>query len=132
MTPQARTDDTLATLEKRFREKVYQVLDAMMAIGWEMVAYDGKRTTLRQQQLYAQGRTKPGKIVTHLDGVTKRSKHQDGLAVDCAWVVWKDDGSWDVRWDGGPWDAYMACAEALGLTCGGKWRLRDLPHLEQR
>ena len=36
----------------------------------------GYRTTEEQQELYAQGRTKPGAIVTKTDGVTRRSKHQ--------------------------------------------------------
>lgn len=42
----------------------------------------GLRTQAEQQELYAQGRTKQGNIVTKADGVKLRSKHQDGLAVD--------------------------------------------------
>ena len=43
---------------------------------------EGVRTTIRQQELYAQGRTKKGPIVTYADGVKKKSNHQpkaDGL-----------------------------------------------------
>lgn len=36
---------------------------------------EGFRTVTRQQQLYAQGRTKPGQIVTEIDGVKKKGKH---------------------------------------------------------
>lgn len=36
---------------------------------------EGHRPVKRQQQLYAQGRTVPGRIVTHVDGVNKKSKH---------------------------------------------------------
>jgi peptidoglycan L-alanyl-D-glutamate endopeptidase CwlK len=36
----------------------------------------GVRTTEEQQDLYALGRTKPGKIVTKSDGIIKTSKHQ--------------------------------------------------------
>ena len=36
----------------------------------------GLRTTQEQQALYAQGRTTPGPIVTNLDGIIKRSRHQ--------------------------------------------------------
>ena len=48
---------------------------------------DGVRTTAQQQALYAQGRTKPGNIVTNCDGVTNKSNHQvkadgQGYAVD--------------------------------------------------
>jgi peptidoglycan L-alanyl-D-glutamate endopeptidase CwlK len=42
----------------------------------------GKRELHEQVALYAQGRTKPGNIVTYTDGINNRSKHQDGLAVD--------------------------------------------------
>ena len=41
---------------------------------------EGVRTIQRQRDLYAQGRTKPGKVVTW----TMNSKHIDGLAVDLA------------------------------------------------
>ena len=37
---------------------------------------EGLRTTKEQQQLYAQGRTAPGNIVTNVDGVKKKSNHQ--------------------------------------------------------
>jgi len=41
----------------------------------------GVRTTEEQQELYSQGRTKPGYIVTYKDGINTKSKHQLGLAV---------------------------------------------------
>ena len=37
---------------------------------------EGLRTTKEQQQLYAQGRTASGNIVTNADGVKKKSNHQ--------------------------------------------------------
>lgn len=36
---------------------------------------EGHRPVKRQQELYAQGRTVPGRIVTHVDGINKKSKH---------------------------------------------------------
>ena len=48
----------------------------MEALGWPMFVVEGVRTTKRQQEHYAKGRTKPGKIVTHADGVRKKSDHQ--------------------------------------------------------
>lgn len=52
----------------------------------------GIRTTEEQQELYAQGRTKPGYIVTYKDGIINKSKHQEGLAVDVVPypINWKD------------------------------------------
>jgi peptidoglycan L-alanyl-D-glutamate endopeptidase CwlK len=82
----------------------------------------GKRTLEQQQELYAQGRTKPGSIVTYRDGIERRSKHQDGLAVDVAPypIDWSDHKRFfflagvvkavatqlniEYRW-GGDWDS---------------------------
>ena len=54
----------------------------------------GVRTVAQQQALYAQGRTAPGKIVTWVDGVNKKSNHNyiPSRAVDVApWPIdWKD------------------------------------------
>lgn len=45
---------------------------------------EGHRSVERQKELYAQGRTKPGSIVTWIDGVTKLGKHniKPSMAVD--------------------------------------------------
>ena len=42
----------------------------------DFTVIEGLRTTKRQQDLYAQGRTKPGNIVTKADGVKNKSNHQ--------------------------------------------------------
>ena len=95
-----------------------------------MFVVQGVRTAEEQAALYAQGRTAPGKIVTHKDGLIHKSNHQphaDGLghAVDCAWV-----GS-DPFADSHPWGAYGALVEAAGLVWGGRWTtLVDRPHAE--
>lgn len=78
--------------------------------------------------LYAQGRTKPGKIVTQRNGTTNPSNHQSSLAADFAMkskhgpIVWNDDAFWD----------YLGhCARAAGLTWGGDWKSPvDKPHIE--
>lgn len=49
---------------------------------FDIAIVQGVRTTQEQQDLYAKGRTEPGDIVTHLDGLKKKSNHQmksDGL-----------------------------------------------------
>lgn len=130
MTP--RDTARLAGVHPTLVARLERVLEAMAALGHPMQVTDGLRTVQQQRRLYAKGRTAPGAIVTYADGELKKSNHQskdDGLghAVDCAFVV---DGrpSWDVAL---PWQAYGACAEAVGLTWGGRWeRLRDLPHVE--
>jgi peptidoglycan L-alanyl-D-glutamate endopeptidase CwlK len=124
--------DKLNGTHPDLRSKVELILTAMEALGFPMVVVEGVRSAERQQGLYAKGRTAPGPIVTHVDGVRKRSNHQikaDGFghAVDCAFLK---DGrvSWDTKH---PWKLYGAMAETLGLVWGGKWaKLVDMPHVE--
>lgn len=54
--------------------------EACQALPFDVIVVEGVRTIQRQRDLYEQGRTKPGKIVTW----TMNSKHIDGLAVDLA------------------------------------------------
>ena len=128
-TPHGRTARILAEVKPELAEKVRRVLAAMGALGFPMVAYEGLRTVARQQELYAQGRTTPGPIVTHADGVSARSKHQDGAAVDCTFYRIPDGGKWTPVWEG-PFDAFGSCAEAVGLEWGGTWRMSDKCHVE--
>jgi len=53
----------------------------------DFVIVEGLRSLKRQQELYAQGRTRPGPVVTYADGIRNRSNHQAradgyGYAVD--------------------------------------------------
>ncbi len=110
------------------------ILLKMDKVSHPMMVTDTVRTVAQQQALYAQGRTKPGKIVTNCDGVKIRSNHQvhsDGFghAADLCFVV---DGkpSWDIKL---PWKLYGAFAKIEGLGWGGSWtntKLVDLPHIE--
>lgn len=106
------------------------VLAEMARHGCPMKMTEGRRSLKRQQDLYAQGRTKPGQIVTRADGVRHRSKHQeqgDGThhAVDCVFVLDRGRVSWE-----GPWEAFGAVVRAHGLVWGGDWKLKDRPHVE--
>ena len=98
----------------------------------------GFRTVRDQQKLYAQGRTAAGKIVTHLDGVKKKSKHQFGNAVDIApypidWAIRKrfillagvikgvaGVKGIPIRW-GGDWDSDNVMSDETWI---------DMPHFE--
>jgi len=122
-----RDEQHLAQVRPALAAAVRKVLAAMAALEAPMVITDGRRTPADQQALYARGRTAPGRIVTYVDGVTVPGAHVQGRAVDCAfWVA--GTVSWDARQ---PWAAYGACAEAVGLRWGGRWRtLVDLPHIE--
>ncbi len=123
----------LSLVHPRIREALYRILPAMETFGHPMTVFEGVRSPGRQAALYAQGRTRPGKIVTNVDGLDpSKCTHfaqADGFghAVDCVFLV--DGGpSWDPNL---PWQVYGAMVRALGLTWGGDWpHLRDFPHLE--
>ena len=112
--------------------RLTKLLAAMEALGFPMVVTDGFRTLERQQELYAQGRTKPGNIVTNADGIRVKSNHQakeDGFghAVDCAFLV-LGKPNWS---DSLPWTLYGAIAVHLGLEWGGNWQsIKDRPHIQ--
>lgn len=109
----------------------------------------GLRTAEYQNSLYQQGRTKPGKIVTKLDGYNRKSNHQAkadgyGHAVDIA-VCGHYDGNGNYvkcTTDAEMFDNkklveisrhVKAVAKEMGLDIvwGGDWKtLYDTPHYE--
>lgn len=62
----------------RFSDFILAVESVAEARGIEFIIWDGFRSLRRQLELYAQGRTKPGRIVTR----TITSRHLFGCAID--------------------------------------------------
>lgn len=124
--------DRLAGVHPHLIVEVTKILQAMTILGFPMTVVAGVRTAEEQQKIYAQGRTKPGKIVTFADGIIKKSPHQVhddgfGYAADLVFLV-NGLPSWD---DHLPWALYGAMAKALGLRWGGDFpTLLDRPHVE--
>ncbi|PNM24255.1 peptidase M15 [Yersinia enterocolitica] len=98
----------------------------------DFIVIEGIRTVARQQQLYAQGRTTEGKIVTW----TMKSKHIDGNAVDLLPVTgWDNLASFKAVSK-----AIFQAASELGvkITWGADWNGNgiqekgetDSPHFE--
>ncbi|WP_145588087.1 M15 family metallopeptidase [Yersinia aldovae] len=98
----------------------------------DFTVIEGVRTVERQQQLYAQGRTAPGKVVTW----TMKSKHIDGNAVDLLPVTgWDNLSSFKIVSK-----AMFQAANELGvkITWGADWNGNgiqekgetDSPHFE--
>lgn len=103
-------------------------------IGIDAVITEGFRSIERQNNLYAQGRTSEGGIVTHAEG--GESYHNYGLAIDFALLDENGEISWDIERDandnGEPdWFEVAAIGKELGFEWGGDWeRFRDYPHLQ--
>ena len=120
----------LATLAPEFQPVARLVLaeaaEALEKEGYGLILTDARRTIVRQNELYAQGRTAPGKIVTNAKG--GQSPHNFGLAFDFAPVK---DGK--IDWDAPRriWEVVGKIAENYGLQWGGNFKsIVDLPHVE--
>lgn len=110
-------------LHPKFQPLARRFLDECQNAGHRLIITCGYRSIAEQDDLYAQGRTRPGKRVTCARG--GQSWHNYGLAID---VVFIRDGKAD--WDG-PWEEIGRIGESLGLIWGGRFkRLVDRPHFE--
>lgn len=77
-----------------------------------------------QKYLYAQGRTRPGQIVTYLQYPTF---HRYGLAFDFCPV----DGSGQCMWNNlEQFKEVGEIAKKLGFTWGGDWKIKDYCHCQ--
>lgn len=125
---------SLARLNGVDQELVAVVKRAIEISEVDFSVLEGMRTMQRQRELYAQGRTAPGKIVTW----TMKSKHIEGKAVDLVPypLDWNDLAKFDaIR------EAMFDAAEELGVKirwgadwdCDGNYREKgeyDSPHFE--
>ena len=92
------------------------------------------RTVAEQDALYAQGRTKPGNIVTNAKGSSYKSQHQWGIAFDF-YLKMDVDGDGKISDDAyndskGHFKHAAEIGKKLGLAWGGDWSsIVDKPHL---
>lgn len=99
------------------------------------------RTFAEQAALYAQGRTKKGKIVTNAPAGL--SIHQYGLSLDIVLLIDKDGNgtyetaSWDTATDFdhdgiSDWMEIVRIFKKYGWVWGGDFKsIRDMPHFEK-
>jgi peptidoglycan L-alanyl-D-glutamate endopeptidase CwlK len=101
----------------------------------QVLIVQGLRTIDQQNELYAQGRTKPGKIVTKAKGGS--SYHNYGLAIDFALLIDNKTLSWDVNADFdndhiSDWMEVVKIFKDAGYEWGGNWKtITDMPHLQK-
>lgn len=112
-------------LHPRLRKIVPQIIAECKAQGLPVLVTQTMRTKAEQDALYAQGRTKPGNIVTNV--WYPNSAHCWGVAFDfCRNAKGREYDDSD-----GFFSKVAAIAKPYGLTWGGDWKnFVDKPHLE--
>lgn len=130
-----KAEKKLVNVHPEVAAKAIELVKKCHAQGINILITQGMRTVAEQNALYAQGRTKPGAIVTNARG--GYSIHNFGLAFDFA--VYGKDGktiewstSIDTNSDG--YKDYLqvgAIGKTLNLKWGGDFRsIVDYPHFE--
>lgn len=112
-------------LHPNLRHKLNKLLDACNKQGIYLIITEGYRTVADQNALYAQGRTKPGIIVTDATGTSYQSQHQWGIAFDIA--INDNKLLYNVVYLTKV--AKIAKADPINLCWGGDWTdIIDRPH----
>lgn len=121
--------DRVNKLHPKIRKEVAALIDkaeAQLPANVKVRVTQGLRTIEEQNALYAQGRTKPGPVVTNAKG--GKSYHNYGLAIDFV-LLYSGVVSWKVNAD---WMKVVNVFKAAGYTWGGNFRsIKDYPHLEK-
>jgi peptidoglycan L-alanyl-D-glutamate endopeptidase CwlK len=130
------TIDRIKLLHPKLRDEVSELYDEICValLGKPMCRFSYTlRTFAEQDALYAQGRIKPGAIVTNAKGGL--SYHNYGLAVDIVLLI-NGKASWDTvkDFDGdgkADWQEVVTIFKQYGWECGIDWKFRDAPHFQK-
>jgi uncharacterized protein YcbK (DUF882 family) len=110
-------------LQPLVRRRAERIVEAMGFMGHPVRIVEGYRSEERQNELYAQGRTKGGNIVTNAKG--GESYHNYGVAVD---FVFRNEG---YNASKELWETLGVVGESQGFNWGGRWSgFTDKPHFE--
>ena len=113
--------DCHPSLLSRFK----RVQEVAASLGLMIEPTQGLRSIAEQDALWAQGRTKPGLIVTNARGL--QSFHCHGRAIDFAFRTSEGKLSWDDKL---PWRLIGEIGKQCGLEWGGDWKRPDRPHFQ--
>lgn len=119
------SEQRLGQVHRLLAQRVRVLVERLAAQGITVEIVQGMRSHAEQDALFAQGRNKPGKVVTKARGGF--SMHNFGLAVDlCPFENGKP------HWQASPavWQQIGQEAEKLGLEWGGNWKFVDKPHVQ--
>lgn len=124
-----KAEPKLAGVHAWIVEKARLLLQKAHKEGIFLIVTEGLRTMAKQNELYEQGRSKPGKIVTNVRG--GYSYHNYGLAFDvcvCDIANGKLVPNWNVDQR---WKRVGEIGQSIGLEWGGDWTsIKDYPHFQ--
>jgi len=115
-------------------EEIYdEICEALTGRAFCRFSYT-LRTFAEQDALFAQGRTKPGKIITNAKGGL--SMHNYGLAIDIVLIKDGKEAVWDVKGDfdddgKSDWMEVVNIFKQYGWEWGGDWKFYDAPHFQK-
>lgn len=89
------------------------------------------RSNEEQTELYAQGRTKPGKIVTQAKAGQSAHNYNPSFAFDIGFI---NPITKKLDWNQKLFKNFAACIKQFSsvVECGADWKFLDLPHFELR
>lgn len=116
----------LSDLTPQTRQRAQQFLDKCKSEGLDILIYCTYRSGEEQNELYAQGRTKPGSVVTNARAGESIHNHRgafDFVPLVAGKPAWKDS------------KLYLKAgiiAESVGLEWAGRWKgsLRETAHCQ--
>lgn len=121
-----RSEKVIGTLHPKVQPYARALVLKAAEAGIAIKVISGLRTYEQQNELHAQGRSKPGKIVTNARG--GYSNHNFGVAFD----VGVFEGASYIP-ESPKYKAVGALGMELGLEWGGKWTsIQDEPHFQLR
>ena len=122
-----KSNKKLVNVHPYVKNKAIELIKKAYAEGIYIQVTQGFRSIEEQNELYAIGRTKPGKIVTKAKG--GQSIHNYGLAFDI--VVLNNDGSLNWNTSDKRWKRVGQIGQSIGLEWGGTWKtFKDYPHFQ--
>lgn len=131
------TLERIKLLHPKLRDEVSEIYDEISEAlsGSAMCRFSYTlRTFAEQDAIYAQGRTKPGKIVSNAKAGL--SYHNYGMAVDIVLIINGKEASWDTvkDFDGdgkSDWKEVVTIFKQFGWEAGIDWKFRDAPHFQK-
>ncbi len=126
VTVDPRSEKNIATLHPKVQSMAKMLIEKAQNAGIQIKVISGTRTYDEQNDLYAQGRSKPGSVVTNARG--GYSNHNFGIAFD----IGVFEGSKYIP-ESSKYKAVGALGTQIGLEWGGNWKsIKDEPHFQLR